>query len=363
MIKNILLIKISISLLGMLGLASLVPTNMVESPYPPSPIISGLIWAPLETIERKAMGSDNWPITWADDDNLYTAYGDGWGFDPKVPEKLSLGFSKITGLPPDFKGVNIRSPDEQKGDGHSGKKASGMLMVDSILYMWVRNSDNNGNQCQLAWTTDRAKNWTWSNWKFEELGYCVFLNFGKNYAEARDEYVYMYSPNTPNAYIETDELILTRVPKDQITDRSAYEFFKEYDGNNNPVWTNDISQRGPVFHFSGGVNRLDVTYYSALGRYLMTLRSRARGGGLNQFSIYDSAEPWGQWTTIFYTENWDVDPGESQHIPSKWMSSDGKSFYLVFSGNDAFSVRKATLTMAGNSLTNRIFLPLLIFHR
>jgi hypothetical protein len=38
--------------------------------------------------------------------------------------------------------------------------------------------------------------------------------------------------------------------------------------------------------------------------------------------------------------------GEAQHIPSKWISADGKEFYLVFAGDDSFAVRKATLTVS-----------------
>jgi len=69
-----------------------------EAPYPPSPVIMSLTWAPSYTIVRQASGSDNWPITWGDDDKLYTAFGDGWGFKSKVPSKLSLGLDKIIGL-------------------------------------------------------------------------------------------------------------------------------------------------------------------------------------------------------------------------------------------------------------------------
>lgn len=36
------------------------------APYPPSQVISGVKWAPKESIIRKAKGSDNWPLTWAD---------------------------------------------------------------------------------------------------------------------------------------------------------------------------------------------------------------------------------------------------------------------------------------------------------
>jgi hypothetical protein len=46
--------------------------------YPPSPVIRTLQWAPAETIVRRAKDGDNWPITWADDDALYTT----WGTEP-----------------------------------------------------------------------------------------------------------------------------------------------------------------------------------------------------------------------------------------------------------------------------------------
>jgi hypothetical protein len=313
-------------------------------PYPMSTIVTSLTWADATTIVHQATGSDTWPITWADDGEQYTAYGDGWGFDPKVPAKLSLGFAKVSGGPPGA-GTNIRSATgEQKGDGRSGKKASGMLMVEGILYMLVRNANNNGEQSQLAWSSDYAATWNWSSWKFAELGYPCFLNFGQNYAGARDDYVYMYSPDTPSAYNETDTIVLARVPRQSITIKTAYEFFSGFNANGNPTWSTDISQRRAVFTFPGGCNRIDVTYNAPLKRYLLVTRSRAQAGGKNQFSIYDAAEPWGPWTTVFYTENWDVDPGESAHIPSKWISADGKTCYLVFAGSDSFAVRKFTLT-------------------
>ena len=352
--EEVLAMKTRLGVVLALAIASIFAYNaqiaFAGPPYPSSPVITGLTWAPPSTIVRKATDSDNWPITWADDDNLYTAYGDGYGFEPKLVDKLSLGFARVEGIPPDFSGFNIRSSTgERFGSGATGKKASGMLMVDGTLYMWVRNANNDGTQSELAWSHDHAKTWTWSSWRFASLGYVCFLNFGKDYSGARDDYVYMYSPDTPSAYNETDHVVLIRVPKGQITNRAAYEFFKELDTDGNPVWTNDISRRGAVFIFAGGCNRLDVTYNTGIGRYLMTMKSRAKAGGLNQFSIYDAPEPWGPWTTVYYTENWDVAAGESQHIPSKWISADGKTFYMVFAGGDSFSVRKATLTLANTA--------------
>src|SRR5689334_5765314 len=135
------------------------PPAVAGPPYPPSPVIRGLTWAPADTIRRAARDSDNWPLTWGDDDRLYTAYGDGTGFVPKVPEKLSLGLARIDGGPDSFEGVNLRSPSaESKGDGKAGRKASGLLMVDGTLYMLARNVGN----ALLAWSTDRGATWTWA---------------------------------------------------------------------------------------------------------------------------------------------------------------------------------------------------------
>ena len=66
-------------------------------PYGPSPVVQSWQWAPAESIVRRAKDGDNWPLTWADDDALYTTWGDGTGFAPKVERKLSCGFARITG--------------------------------------------------------------------------------------------------------------------------------------------------------------------------------------------------------------------------------------------------------------------------
>ena len=112
------------------------------APYSSSRVITGISWSAKSTIIRQARGSDNWPATWADDDHLYKAYGDGRGFKPFVPHKLSMGFARIDGSPPDMRGVNLRSDGETRGDGARGRKASGLLMIDGVLYLWARNAGN-----------------------------------------------------------------------------------------------------------------------------------------------------------------------------------------------------------------------------
>jgi CubicO group peptidase (beta-lactamase class C family) len=316
------------------------------APYPASSVIKGIEWAPAETIIRRAAGSDNWPITWADDDNQYTAYGDGWGFEPKTKKKLSLGIAKIVGSPLDFRGVNIRTKSgERVGQGAEGAKASGILCVDGVLYMLVRNTGNP----QLAWSADYGKTWKWCDWKFtRSFGCPTFLNFGRNYAGARDGFVYIYSPDSDSAYKPADRMVMACVRKEKIKNRSAYEFFKGLDNSDKPVWTKNIRERGAVFVNPGKCYRSGISYNAGLKRYLwcQTIYGdedmRFKGG----LGIFDGPEPWGPWTTVYYTEEWDVGPGETSSFPTKWMSKDGRTCYLLFSGDDCFSVRKVTLTVS-----------------
>ncbi len=143
-------------------------------------------------------------------------------------------------------------------------------------------------------------------------------------------------------------MVLARVPKDRIRERQAYEFFKGLDAQGEPLWTVDIRDRGAVFVNPGRCYRSGVSYNAGLKRYLwcqiLPESTDERGpryqGG---FGIYEAPEPWGPWRTAFYTEAWDIGPGETSSFPTKWMSEDGRTCHLVFSGDDCFSVRKATL--------------------
>lgn len=313
-------------------------------PYPASQVIAGIDWAPADTIVRRARGSDNWPITWGDDDALYTAYGDGKGFEPLIDVKLSLGLARITGGPENFVAENLRSPSaETLGDGRRGKKASGMLMAGGVLYMLARNADN----AQPAWSSDRGRNWTWSDWRFtESFGCPTLLNYGRNYEGARDEYVYIYSHDHDSAYQPADRMVLARVPLERMKQREAYEFFSGLgrSGDLQPQWSGDVADRAAVFEHPGRCYRSSVSYNAPLKRYLwcqiLPGDDPRFAGGLG---IYDAPEPWGPWTTVFFTESWDVGPGETAGIPTKWISNDGRTIHLVFSGDDYFSVRKGTL--------------------
>jgi hypothetical protein len=339
---------------ALLAAMCLVAAARAESPYPPSPVIREIVWAPVDTIVRRAVGSDNWPLTWADDDSLYTTWGDGRGFEPMVPQKLSMGFARIDGPAAFFVGVNIRSDAEQLGSGRAGRKGWGMLCVEGTLYLAMGHADGKGGQSQLAWSRDHARAWEFADWVFPQFGLVGFVNYGRDYGGARDGYVYAYSHDGPLADTPANRFVLLRVPKDRIIDRKAWEFFERRDEAGRPVWTTDVDRRGAVFSHRDACLRSAMTYNVPLRRYLWCQQIPAPRGSQDRgdtrfeggFAIYDAPEPWGPWTTAFYTERWDVGPGEHGDFPAKWISPDGRELHLVFSGDDAFCVRKATLVLA-----------------
>ncbi len=314
---------------------------IIEAPYSPSSISCN--FAPESEVIRMAEGSDNWPITWADDDNLYSAYGDGWGFDPKTDIKLSLGIVRIEGSPPNIKGFNLRTNSgERVGQGKFGVKASGLISVNGVLYMLVRNEENS----QLAISKDNGETWQWVDWTFaESFGCPTFLNFGRDYDDARDNYVYIYSQDANTAYEIADQMVMARVPKERIIDSRHYEYFAGLDSQMQPLWSEDIHKRKGVFMNPGKCYRSGISYNPGLEKYfwcqIIPYAASQEGprfdGGLG---IFEAPEPWGPWKTVYYTRKWDMGPGETMSIPTKWISEDGHTAHLVFSGNDYFSVRE-----------------------
>jgi hypothetical protein len=122
----------------------------------------------------------------------------------------------------------------------------------------------------------------------------------------------------------------------------------ETDGE--PSWSADLTRRGAVFTNPGACYRSAISYDAGLKRYLWCQigpgdDTRYSGG----FAIYDAPEPWGPWTVAFHTGSWDVGPGESNSLPTKWMSADGRTIHLVFSGDDQFSVRRGTVVLRQSS--------------
>lgn len=338
-------------------------THAQRSPYPKSPVIKGVEfdWS---THMRVATGSDNWPITWAEDDNQYVVWGDGGGFGgTNRIGRSSIGVARIEGNWHDFKATNVWGGYQSENSHNVVGKSYGIVCIDEVLYMWVGMFETKIDpfkEVKVARSTDKGATWEFADWsltKDDGVMMPTVCNYGKNYEGAPDEFVYSYlirfqSYEGPDDYPDKVDWLncqkpglidLARVPKDQIFNREAYTFFAGMkDGE--PVWTKDISKRKPVFENPAGVGWcINVSYNAGLRRYLLTTEHTETHRG--NMGIFDAPHPWGPWTTAFYQSKW----GEG-HVPlntffwnfsNKWTSGDGKSFTMVFTGrkeNDSFNL-------------------------
>lgn len=329
------------------------PMLIWADPYPPSTLITGVAFDQSSFV-RKAVGSDNWASTWGPDGHIYTTWGDGGGFGG---QDAGMGVARIEGPPENFTGTNVWGTPR----GFRGGKSEGILSVDGTLYMLA--GPNAGtdawSETWVQWSDDLGVTWTTSETFFTQSdGFSkpTFLNFDMDYANARDSFVYIYGIDFSQGFPVT-KLSLARVPKDQIKNRSAYEFFAGLDSNNNPTWTSDVSQRQPAFvdNEGGLADSPAIIYNSRLNRYLIskthdTNDINAAQGGLG---IFEAPEPWGPWSTVVYIDDWmGSDNMYFCEFPTKWISSDGLTLWMVFSGwgfdaiaQDAYQHMKVILSL------------------
>jgi hypothetical protein len=334
--------------------AGLIAADAARVPYPPSPVIARVEFD-FSTHVRLAPGSDNWPVTWADDDNLYAAWGDGGGFGGSNSQgRVLLGVARVTGDPPRYAGKNVWGGFQPEHPAQFGGKSYGILSVSGVLYLWVAPQPNpHLDHCQIAFSKDHGASWQFADWKFafaDHLSVPTFLNFGRNYAGARDAYVYSYfihpawgpgkaTKTTSHTFDvhQPGRIHLSRVPKDAILDRDRYEFFAGSSPSGETRWTRDLTRKHPVFEDPNGVGwNVSVVFNPGLKRYLLITEHTETHAG--KFGLFDAPEPWGPWTTVAYDEAWGHGHVEVStfywNFSPKWLSADGSRFTLIFTGKN-----------------------------
>lgn len=344
-------------------------TYWPSAPYPDSEVIAGfeLDWT---SHYRDADGSGDWGITWSDDDHQYTAWGNGGGFGgSNVDGRVMLGFARIEGDVDDQKAYNVWGGAKAENPAEFGGKAYSLLSVDGILHTW-RCGDADGESSlafqELYSSVDHSATWLSTGVKFEQASfpgddpgfYCpVFLNYGKDYAGARDGYVYVYAPEiqqTETLYPQVPgEIALMRVPTNWINIRSSYEFYAGMDADGEAVWTSDPASRLPVFEDpeNGVTQHISAVYNPGLDRYILTTEHSEHAEG--NIGIYDGPTPWGPWTTVHFSDSFErfktLDNGFMWVFPSKWLSENGEDFVMVYTGkgrNDSWNTVKGRFLLA-----------------
>ncbi|WP_345962023.1 FG-GAP-like repeat-containing protein [Streptomyces sp. BRB040] len=326
---------------------------------PPGDFFSTVAVDPAASVGAPAAGDnknhgDLWPNCWADDDSVYTAYGDGVGFGDVYSD---IGVAKVSGMPGGLTGTQLSTDVGQIwSEGHN-RKPTGMACVNGDLYLAVQDlatDFNDAPAATIAKSTDKGRTWTWDRSRPMFGGgvftTVMFLDYGKNYANAPDDYVYAYGldhnwrDSFDDSVPDPVDLYLARVHKNSVMDENAWQYASGTDASGNPVWSADIARRQPVLHddrhvyqdvFTPGrarnmtvLGQGGVVYNKPLNRYVYTSWTEYT------FELYESPTPWGPWKH-FATKDFGGYPwthtkhgGYATTIPSKYISADGRSMWL-----------------------------------
>ncbi len=350
-----------------------------------------------ETLKRIGKRGDNWCTTWAKDGSQITSMCDGNWLDFDLPYfEMHNHLFRITGGPDDFERRDL--PNYPNFSGEQGSWFGyGIIAIDEIIYSaisktpgtrwsgpftgvkllksadngdsWYR-VDREGNEILLT-VKDSMRNVVNQDEMFslEEFGiphqeqiaypfsFFDFVQNGQNNSSSKDDFIYMYSPESAQAH----QLNLARVHKDKLGIRSEWQYFTKYTDDNQPVWSNKISDRGYVHefpvksskgHYFGWYSWLpSVVWNEGLGLYIMVNGGTYAGYGMTDSDkdYYDawmhtktgslgfwySEKPYGPWKQFFYTDYWTVDDEKTltyqPKLSPKWISEDGTEMILIWS--------------------------------
>jgi VCBS repeat-containing protein len=365
-----------LSLVALLAPASVHSTAHLTPAYPASAVIEGVTFDPATYVEL-AEGSDNWPITWSDDGHQYTSWGDGGGFGgTNIIGRVGLGIARIEGDADAYTGHNVNggvspeSGNDSLSDLTGAGKSYGILSIGGILYLWAGPGSNTTSydEARLYKSTDKGLNWTPASWAFtkaDDLIMPTILQFGQDYAGARDAYLYSYfiehqsdGGDPPSLAVQTPGRIHLLRATTADTDADGEPGFFEAKANwevfsgtaASPAWSSNLADKQPVFEDPNGVGwTVAVSHNAGLGRYLLTTEHDATFQG--NLGLFDAPEPWGPWTTVLYTSNWEgYGSAFFWNFAPKWWSADGKDFTLVFTGtladaNDSWNSLRGHFTL------------------
>ena len=357
--------------------------SLIDPGYPRSRFIASVLLAG----EKKRWGTgDMWPITWADDDNLYGGAGDNSGspmnFWRIAGPPGAVGMTEIKNFPVDPKKY-CRPPSHPT----HGIKPSGLLFLDAVMYLAVEAMNYGDNPVfnrqrnihgWIITSRDYGKTWdveaTPVDFFTGRLSSAHFLQFGKAYAGARDGFVYAYFPagEDGNSYWENgDGLLLGRVPRERVLEREAWQFWKGHGASDVCEWGHDEDAQ-PVFQYARMTGSDHVVYNAGLKRYILgnySFFDRRKPHGWqgdgkrprplhqcepeshfpSQLTLFEAPQPWGPWSLFHRDDNWGCWGGYQPNFPAKWMSADGREMFMVYSalGDDyCLTVQRIVLEIA-----------------
>jgi hypothetical protein len=325
------------------------------SPYPQSKLIKGIRWL-TEPIRYPGSGGDTWSCTWADDDHIYSSGDDCRGIDNSNDSNLAL--FRVEGMPPAHK-VSLVNPMDAYGTGcyHDGSdswKANGLICVDGVLYMTVSQHSSAleyGDLVQRTYdasiikSTDHGKTWSCKRrdpmFPSPRFSTPFFVQFGKNYEGAMDDYVYATGGTSWN---NGNYLTLGRVARKLLDNLQAcdWEMFDGLDDQGNPKWwpyrpSTRMRNEQPIFKFRNCTSMTGIHYVPAVERFLLPEWAYVDLDSDDPwrqtfFHLYEAPKPWGPWSLVHVEEDF----GKAWYnpsLPSKWFEDGGRRMWMVCGGD------------------------------
>ncbi len=348
-----------------------------------------------ETLIRPEGRGDNWCMTWCADGSQITSMDDGNWNEPGGENKYHNNIYRIVGEKDSFQREDIPGYPKFTVEGE-GWFGYGVYSVEGTLYSLVARTPRERwgipfVGLKILKSTDNGESWYSVNSKGEErlvepydeeakeadgaedmffakeyeqvvngdtaypFVFCSFVQCGQNNSAAKDDYVYVYSPEP-----QANEVSLVRVNKTEVSIRDKWEYFAGWDGEN-PTWTNNITERKPAHVFPekndsdeyfGWYSWLpSVVWNEGLGLYIMANGGTYAGDRFStapddyyqspmhfktgSLGFWYSENPYGPWKQFYYSDYWIVDDeGNRTYQPKlspKWISEDGTEMVLVWS--------------------------------
>jgi hypothetical protein len=344
-----------------------------EIPFEQSKELVGILFTGVHSNYRVA---DTWYPSWASDDNLYSPWTDGQT-DGMVSS--SGGRNATTGqavmIGSDPLNLKIKALGTTKGDPHpyQGRYPCGSLVHNGVWYYGTYCLGPAGSVMHdgMRWnwpllgpipgfriSTDYGKTWadtphTPAKPLFPEpakfmgplkIGSPKFIDFGKNMEHSPDGKAYLVGygaeENDPKpryanlSWISGDQVYLTRVkPSIQnINDESKYEYFGGYDNKGQPIWSYDFKNIKPLLEWNNNMGCVTITYNAPLSKYLMCVTDGWPTVAKMNSYILESNKITGPWKLVTYMKEFG-EQGYFLNFPSKFISKDGLTLWLCYSGN------------------------------
>jgi len=294
---------------------------------------------------------DTYPCTWGADDEIYASSGDPlWG-----ESHDGLDTEVFSGMAPNFKITKLRHMNDYKGWGGDGHKPTGMISVNGVLYLAFQNHKRltipphsvssqpgadahivhycHGKQPDWLPTLANIKEPMFPGYKF---GGPAFVNFGKDNANARDEYVYAISSDQ---WDNGSNLRLGRVQKDHIIEPSKWEWVKSFGADDySAEWTSKLDDAIPVLSLHRRLGCPEMVYIASIDRYLLlswSLKGDFDPNAGTDLLVFDAPNPWGPFTLVHYEEFWEGKEFTPYcpRVPLKWFDQEKLEGWLLFSGS------------------------------